>query len=188
MIGSETGRSAQIRRSLERRYAESLSHMLVVNSPEPHSDSEDHPEWVGSKKYLERLRTEDPRTLDIITRLIRPIEERLIEMKAKILEERKKYSKGYRRRMAALYAEMIEGEDLDYRWRVVEADFKPRPGAGGWKTDGTYVPPDAGYVEPPEEEIEGIDQQMVSEYDGEKQKYLAPLTPEEKRRIDHELG
>ena len=188
MADIENGRAAEIRRSLERKYAGALAHMLIASLIKPEEGSEAYSEWADSKEFISRLETEDSRTFNIVTRLSQPIDERIVAIKRKLMEERLKLTTGYRKRAVRLFAEEIECLDLDYRWRVVKQDMKPRPGAGGCTVDGTYIPPYEVYVEPPVEPIKGPDEGKIMEFEKERQKYLAPLSPGEKHRRDHELG
>lgn len=184
MGNCETGRSTEIRNHFEQRYDPALCHFRISAAPEPVVASEDHQAWCRSIEFIERLKSEDPRTWGIVYRLATPIDQRLDTIKRQLLEKRKQYSKGHRRRMAEMFKEMVEGEARNTLYRQIEEDNKP--GRGGFKADGTWVPSDPG-VDPNPQDILP-DQETIDQYESERDRYLRPLTPEERRRLDHELG
>lgn len=184
MENCENGRVAEIRRRFEQKYAGLLGYMQISISPEPEENSEDHRTWAGIKDCMDSLKDHDPRIWQILHRLTEPIDQRLDNIRKRILKERQMYSPGYRKRKVAVLDYLIQNE-IEAAW-YAEIEESSKPGKGGFKFDGTFVPPDPGMDETAVEILP--DQKLIEEYEAERDKWLRPLTSQEKQRIDHDLG
>ena len=187
-MSSIEGRSTILRTQFEERYQGDLALFRLAIAAEPEKETDEYTSWSNARSYLGTIKEQDPRRWQILRRLATPIVERLIEERKRILKEREKYTPGVRKRTAQMYEEEIQGVRDDYGLAQMMEDMRPRPDLGGFTSEGIYIPPTVAPedVEPAPDITLNTD--LLSFLEETRDKYRRPLTDEERRKVDHDLG